>query len=102
MKQFDERKNAFENKFARDEAMQFKAQARANKMLAVWVAERLGLDESEVDDYVLQVIRSDFVEVGTEDVFRKIAADLGDRASEAEIRERMAACLDQAKAQLAG
>jgi hypothetical protein len=42
MSTFDDRENAFENKFAHDEEMKFKAEARTNKLLGLWAAELLG------------------------------------------------------------
>ena len=38
MSTFDERENAFESKFAHDAEMQFKADARRDKLLGLWAA----------------------------------------------------------------
>ncbi len=89
MTTFDERENAFESKFAHDEAMQFKATARRNKLLGLWAAELLGKSGAEAEAYAMEVVKSDFEEAGDEDVFRKLAGDLGDRADEALIRAKM-------------
>ncbi|MFT6169817.1 MAG: hypothetical protein ACJAR9_001941, partial [Celeribacter sp.] len=90
MTAFDDRESAFENKFAHDEEMTFKAEARANKLLGIWAAELLGKDD--VDAYVLEVIKSDFEEAGHDDVIRKVAADLGDKSDVATIKAKRAAC----------
>jgi len=45
MSGFDDRENAFENKFAHDAEMQFKAEARRNKLVGLWAAELMGKDE---------------------------------------------------------
>ena len=100
MSTFDERENAFESKFAHDAEMQFKAEARRNKLLGLWAAELMGKSGDEAAAYAAEVIRSDFEEAGDEDVFRKVAGDLGDRADEQTIRTQMAALLIEAKAQL--
>ena len=100
MTTFDERESGFEAKFAHDEEMQFKAQARANKLLGLWAAGLLGKDGSEADAYATEVVKADFEEAGHEDVYRKGAGDLGDKADEATIREKMASCLVEAKEQL--
>lgn len=100
MSQFDERENAFENKFAHDAEMQFKAEARRNKLLGLWAAELMGKSGDEADAYAKEVIKSDFEEAGDEDVYRKVSGDLGDAASEADIRAKMAELLVVAKAQL--
>ena len=100
MSTFDDRKNAFENKFAHDADMQFKAEARRNKLLGQWAAELMGKTGDAVDDYAKEVVKSDFEEAGDEDVFRKIAGDLGSKAGEDEIRAKMSELLAVAKAQL--
>jgi hypothetical protein len=100
MTTFDDRENAFENKFAHDAEMQFKAEARRNKLLGLWAAELLGKSGDEADAYAKEVIKADFEEAGDEDVFRKVSGDLGDKASETEIRTKMVELLAVAKAQL--
>lgn len=96
----EDRKNAFENKFAHDAEMQFKAEARRNKLLGLWAAELLGKDGDAAAEYAKEVIKADFEEAGDEDVFRKVAGDLGDKADEATIRAQMAALMSEAKAQI--
>jgi hypothetical protein len=100
MTTFDDRKNAFESKFAHDAEMQFKAEARRNKLLGLWAAGLLGRSGEAADAYAREVIKADFQEAGDEDVYRKLAADLGSRATEAQIRAKMQELLAEAKAQL--
>ena len=100
MSTFDDRENAFETKFAHDAEMQFKAQARANKLLGLWAAELMGKSGEEADAYAAEVVKSDFEEAGHEDVYRKVSGDLGDLADEATIRAKMASCLVDAKGQV--
>ncbi|MEL6523138.1 MAG: DUF1476 domain-containing protein [Pseudomonadota bacterium] len=100
MSTFDERENAFENKFAHDAEMQFKAEARRNKLLGLWVAELLGKSGDDAEAYAKEVIASDFEEAGDEDVYRKVAGDLGDKADETAIRAKMTELMGVAKAQL--
>lgn len=100
MSSMKDRENAFENKFAHDEEMQFKAEARRNKLLGLWAAELLGKSGSEANDYAREVIKSDFEEAGDEDVYRKVSGDLGAKADEATIRAKMTELLAEAKAQL--
>ena len=89
MSTMKDRENAFENKFAHDAEMQFKAEARRNKLLGLWAAELLGKSGDEADAYAKEVILSDFEEAGDDDVLRKVAGDLGDRADAATIRTKM-------------
>lgn len=100
MTTFDDRENAFENKFAHDAEMQFKAEARANKLLGLWAAGLMGKTGDAADAYAKEVVKADFEEAGHEDVFRKVSADLGDLADEATIRAQMAESLRTAKIQL--
>ncbi|MBS8228129.1 DUF1476 domain-containing protein [Vannielia litorea] len=100
MSTFDDRENAFENKFAHDAEMQFKAEARRNKLLGLWAAGLLGKAGDEALDYAKEVVKADFEEAGDEDVYRKVAGDLGDKADEATIRAQMKALMAEAKAQL--
>ncbi len=101
MSTFDEREKAQEAKFAHDAQLTFKAEARRNKLLAIWVAELVG--NSNVDAYIAEVIASDFEEAGDEDVYRKISGDLekaGANVSEEDIRAKMAETLSIAREQV--
>ncbi|MFE3837068.1 DUF1476 domain-containing protein [Pseudogemmobacter sonorensis] len=100
MTTFDDRENAFEAKFAHDNDMQFRAEARRNKLLGLWAAELLGKTGEAAEAYAMEVVASDFEEAGTEDVVRKVAGDLAGKASADEVRAQLAALLPVAKAQL--
>lgn len=100
MSTFDDRENAFENKFAHDAEMQFKAEARRNKLLGLWAAELLGKSGDDAAEYAKEVVRSDFEEAGDEDVYRKVSGDLGDRADETTIRGKMKSLMVEAKDQI--
>ncbi|MBR9842401.1 MAG: DUF1476 domain-containing protein [Rhodobacteraceae bacterium] len=90
MSTFDDRENAFENKFAHDEEMKFKADARCNKLLGLWAAEMLGKSGDEAEAYAKSVIIADFEEAGHEDVVRKVAGDLEGKADADTIRAKRA------------
>ena len=100
MSSFDDRENAFENKFAHDAEMQFKAEARRNKLLGLWAADLMGKTGDEAQAYAREVVKADFEEAGHEDVYRKVAGDLGHRADETTIRTKMEEFLSEAKVQL--
>ena len=89
MSQFDDRKKGYESKFAHDAELKFKAEARRNRLLGLWAAEKLGKSGDEAAEYAKEVVRSDFEEAGDEDVYRKVAGDLGDKSTEDEIRTKM-------------
>jgi hypothetical protein len=80
--------------------MQFKAEARRNKLLGLWAADLMGKSAEEAAEYAKEVIKSDFEEAGHEDVYRKVSGDLDDKADEATIRSKMSEFLVEAKAQL--
>jgi hypothetical protein len=100
MSSFDDRADAFENKYAHDAEMQFKAEARRNKLLGLWAAELMGKSGDAAENYAKEVVKADFEEAGDEDVYRKVAGDLGDKADEAAIRAKMAELAVEAKAQI--
>lgn len=100
MTSFQDRERAFENKYAHDQEMVFKAVARRNKKLGLWAAGLLGKTGADIEAYAMEVIRADFEEAGHEDVVRKVSADLAGLADEATIRAKMAELLTEAKAEL--
>ena len=89
MSSMDDRKKSFENKFAHDAELQFKVEARRNRLLGEWAGDLLGKSGDERKAYATEVVKADFEEAGDEDVFRKVSGDLGDKASEEEIRAKM-------------
>ena len=97
---FNDRENAFENKFAHDTEMQFRAEARRNKLVGLWAAGLLGKTDADATAYAMEVVSADFEEAGIEDVVRKVAGDLAGKASADEVRAKMVAMLPMAKAQL--
>ena len=102
MTTFDKREEGFEKKFALDEELKFKAEARRNKLLGLWAAEKLGITGDAASAYAKEVVAADF-EAGDKDVLHKVLNDLtakGHAATEADIRARMAELLATAIAQV--
>lgn len=100
MTTFDDREKAFESKFAHDAEMQFRAEARRNKLAGLWAAGLLGKSGDAASDYALSVVSVDVEEAGSEEVVRKLAADLAGTASDEEIRAKLSELLSVAKEQL--
>jgi hypothetical protein len=99
MTTFDDRRDSFEKKFAHDEELRFKAMARRNKRLGLWVAQTLGKSGEEAEAYAKSVVVADFKEAGDNDVLEKVRADLeagGKPAADADIRRKMDELLAQA------
>lgn len=100
---FKERQQAFENKFAHDEELQFKAVARRNRLVGLWAAEKLGKNNEAADVYARDIVILDLEEAGDDDVVRKIMADFAAAhvpVKEPELRQKMAETLKEAVAHL--
>ena len=63
MSSFDERQKSFEKKFAHDEELQFKVNARRNKYLGQWASKITRLFDEKEKEYIQSVIKADFAEV---------------------------------------
>jgi hypothetical protein len=103
MATFDKREEGFEKKFAHDEELKFKAEARRNKLLGLWVAEQLGLSGEAANEYARAVVAADFEEAGDGDVLRKVMRDLeakGIAVTEQQIRAKMDELMAEAIAQV--
>ena len=103
MTTFDKRKDGFEQKFAHDEELLFKATARRNKLLGLWAAEKLGITGDAANAYAKDVVASDFEEAGDEDVIRKVMADFAGKQvdqSEHQLRRTMDELMVEAVAQI--
>ena len=105
MTTFDKREEGFEKKFAHDEELRFKANARRNKLLGLWAAEKMGLSGSAAEAYAKEVVVADFEEAGDDDVMRKVRKDFdakGVSQSDQDVRKAMvdlmALAIDQIKA----
>ncbi|SDL22610.1 ATPase inhibitor subunit zeta [Aliiruegeria lutimaris] len=101
MTAFDQRLKAFEHTYAHDAEKQYRIDVRANKLLGLWAAGLLDKTPLEARNYAKDVVRSDFAEPGDADVIRKVAGDLGRRATAEEVRLMRTACIEAAKAQIA-
>jgi len=103
MTTFDKREEGFEKKYALDEEKKFKAEARRNRLLGLWVAEKLGMSGDAATAYAKEVVASDFEEAGDGDVVRKVLGDLkakGVAVTEQQLRTAMDQLMAQAVAQL--
>jgi hypothetical protein len=105
MTTFDKREEGFEKKFALDEEQKFKAEARRNKLLGLWVAQKLGMPDDAAIAYARDVVAAEFGAAGHAGVVRKVMTDLGAKevaVTEAELRvkmdELMALAIAQVKA----
>ena len=100
MTTFDNREAAFENKFALDEELRFRATARRNKLLGLWAAQQMGKSGQDAEAYARSVVLADFQEAGDDDVLRKVRGDLESAGvssvSDIDVRSRMDMLMTQA------
>ena len=92
MTTLDKREEGFEKKFALDEEQKFKAQARRNRLLGLWAAEKLGIAGDAATAYAKEVVAADFEEAGDGDVLRKVVKDFtakGVAITEQAVRAKM-------------
>ncbi len=100
---FDERKTAFENKYAHDQELLFKIEARTCKLFGLWAADQLGLAGDEAETYARDVIAANLEEAGFDDVKRKVLADFKDKGKEISehlLDRQIEACYEDAKNQI--
>lgn len=105
MTSFEDRERGEEARFARDEEMAFRIQARRNRLVGQWAAERMGLSAVETDAYAKSVVQADFEEASDEDVIRKLLGDLisaGVEIDEADIRAALEQKAIEARRMLMG
>ncbi|MGX1324040.1 hypothetical protein AB7M17_007493 [Bradyrhizobium sp. USDA 377] len=103
MSEINKREEGFEKKFALDEEQKFKAEARRNRLLGLWAAEKLGITGEAATAYAKEVVAADFEEAGDADVLRKIAADFAAKSvaiTEQAIRTKMSELLAVAAAEV--
>ncbi|MBX3488385.1 DUF1476 domain-containing protein [Parvibaculum sp.] len=103
MSTFDKRQDGFEKKFAHDEELRFKANARRNKLLGLWAAGLLGKSGADAEAYAQDVVTSDLKEAGDQDVFDKVRADFdaaGVEQSDHQLRRTMDELMEEAIRQL--
>ena len=103
MTTFDDREQAFENKFAHDQEIEFKATARRNRLLGLWAAGLMGLEGEHLEQYAGAVVRSEVEHHSDEDVLRKVWKDLsasGAKVTESAVRAKMEELLAVAREQI--
>lgn len=101
MSGMSDREKAFENKFAHDEELKFRAISRRNKLAGLWAADLIGRPDR--DAYATEVVVADFAQAGHEDVFLKLRQDFdaaGIAVTDTEIRTKMLDLLTEASAQV--
>jgi len=102
---FKSREASEEAKFKLDAELRFKVEARRNRKLGEWAADKLGMLSTEKDAFVKDVVASDLVEAGYEDVVRTVSKTFKDRGVEiddGEIRIELERLQDLAEDEVRG
>lgn len=102
---FNDRKDAFENKYAHDQEMMFKLEARTSKLFGLWAAEQLGLSGADADTYAKEVVGANLEEAGYDDIKRKVRKDFDEKGlsiSDHMMDTMIEKATEEAKAQLLG
>jgi hypothetical protein len=103
MSSLEDRREAFEKKFAHDENLRFRVEARACRLFGIWMADQLGLIGGAVESYVKDVIGSNLEEKGFNDVKRKVKADMKEKdiaISDHRLDRELEHCMEEAKKQI--
>lgn len=103
MTSFDDREKAFENKFALNEQLLFKAEARCSKLFGLWIAEKIGLNADEAATYASSIVSANLEEPGFDDVKRAVAPDIAKHSlalTDEELDAKLAALFAEAQKQI--
>ncbi|MBX9946431.1 MAG: DUF1476 domain-containing protein [Reyranella sp.] len=103
MTTFNDREKSFEKKFEKDQELQFKVNARRNKLLGLWAAGLMGKSGADAEAYAKTVVMADFEKPGDDDVIGKLVSDLaaaGKPTEDHTIRRQAERLVDEAKKQV--
>ena len=106
MTTFKDIEKSFEAKFANDEELKFRAQARCNRMLGQWAAQKLNFADTQAAAYANDLVMMDVDQPGTDAVFKRIRADFdannvsqSDRQIRRAMDEFLASAMEHLKAE---
>jgi hypothetical protein len=103
MSTFDKREENFENKFAHDQELRFKAHARRNKLVGLWAAEKLGLTGAAAESYAANIVTIDLDAPDSDRVFNEVRKDFDEKGveqSDHQIRRTIEEAMEKAVAQI--
>lgn len=103
MTTFDDRKEAFENKFAHEQKLDFAVEARLSKLYGLWAAEKLGLSGADAQTYASTVVEANLEEPGFLDILRKVRIDFDEKSVDISnhiMEVELERCLNEARKQI--
>src|SRR3982074_3667943 len=94
MTTFDERETAFEEKYAHDEELKFRAKAQRDRLLGLWAAEKLGKAGAAAEQYAARLVSAEVQkdnagQILTPKTIRADFDDAGISISDGEIHKKM-------------
>lgn len=100
MTTFQDRESAFENKYAHDEEMQFKARMRRNRFMAVWASALKGESVEQARNFGQELVHVDLQNVSENDVVVAVVEYLGTLSDEKAVVLKMSELMTVAKDQI--
>jgi len=97
MTTFEDREKAYEDKFAHDEELRFKANVKAAKLLGEWAATEIGLSTDVYVNELVNMVTSGKKEDALFDKIVNDAVNKGKILSKAAVAEKYSACQNQAR-----
>ncbi|PWB78606.1 MAG: DUF1476 domain-containing protein [Methylocystaceae bacterium] len=105
MSTFDNREESFEKRFVHEQELQFRAEARRNKLFGLWAAEKLGKAGAEAEAYAEALVAAEASANADEIVFSKVKKDFeaaGVAQSDHQIKRTLDELLETARAEVKG
>ncbi len=103
MSSLDDRKSAFENKFAHDQDLAFRVEARACKLFGLWLAGEMGIEGADAESYAKTIVAANLDEPGFDDVIRAVRPDIDAKGldiSDHIINSQLEKYMEEAKLQI--
>lgn len=103
MSTFDQREETFEKRFAHDEELEFRAEARRNRLFGLWAAEKLGKTGAAAEAYADSLVVAEVAADSDARVFEQVRKDFaaaGVDQSDHQIRRTMDELLAKARAEI--
>ena len=104
MASFDDREKGYENKYAHDQELEFKARVRRDRLLGDWVSSQLGLTGAAAEAYGQALSRDAHEKKHEDKLVAKVIADLsakGVKVTEHLVRKKIVELYDVAREQIA-
>lgn len=99
----DDRQKAFETKYALDQELMFRIEARTAKLFGLWIAEKAGMGADEAKDFAASVVSANLDEPGFEDMKRAVRPVLenkGIELSEGDLDAQIEKLMEEARLQI--